>query len=408
MPRIPSRYSPQRLTISALSRLAPHAIERFSPAIPAPDTGPEGVRLLALTLAECRDPQRLAQWQALALSAAQPNPFVESWFTLPSLEAFDPDGTVRVLWLEVAGQVAGIMPVRHYPSYYGYPLPHLRNWVHDNAFCGQPLVVPGMATLFWRGVLGWCDARPGKALFLHLTQMPLEGEIHHALKDVLATQHRPAATVQQAERAMLTGTLAPEAYLEASLTGKKRKELRRQYRRLEELGALAITRTARPDAVATWAGQFMALEDTGWKGAAGSALARDAAKRAWFPQVLTAAAEAGRLECLSLTLDGQPLAMLVNFLTAPGCYSFKTAFDEQFARFSPGVLLQVENMDLLERADIAWSDSCAAPDHLMIDHLWRERRTIASHSIAIGGSARRTLFKLLARRETGTWPGGIT
>jgi len=398
--------SGQRLTRD-VSRLAPHSIERLLPAISGPASGPATLRLHALTLAQCQHPQRLAQWQALTLSADQPNPFAESWFTLPSLTAFDPQGLVRVLWLEVDGQLAGLLPVRPCSSYYGYPLPHLRNWVHDNAFCGQPLVAPGMTALFWREVLGWCDSHAGPSLFLHLTQMPLDGEIHHALKQHLADDRRPAATVQLAERAMLAAETDAATYLDQSLTGKKRKELRRQQRRLEELGVVAFTRTADPAQVDGWAADFLALEERGWKGTAGSALAREPAKRAWFTAMLAAAAQAGRLECLSLTLAGRPIAMLANFITPPGCYSFKTAFDEDYARFSPGVLLQVENLDLLGRTDIAWADSCAVPDHLMIDHLWRERRPMASHSIAIGGTARRALFTLLSRFENGRRAGGL-
>ena len=60
--------------------------------------------------------------------------------------------------------------------------------------------------------------------------------------------------------------------------------------------------------------------------------------------------------------------MLATFLTPPGAFSFKTTFDEAFARFSPGVLLQRENLELLARPSIEWTDSCADMDHPMIDH----------------------------------------
>ena len=66
------------------------------------------------------------------------------------------------------------------------------------------------------------------------------------------------------------------------------------------------------------------------------------------------------------------------------------------------MLLQRENLDLLARDDIAWADSCAAEDHPMIDHFWRERRVVARHNIAIGGKARRLLFRALAARESGS------
>ena len=92
--------------------------------------------------------------------------------------------------------------------------------------------------------------------------------------------------------------------------------------------------------------------------------------------------------------------MLANFITPPGAFSFKTTFDERFARFSPGVLLQRENLDLLARGDIDWCDSCAAADHPMIERIWREKRAMVRVNVAIGGRLRRTLFRQMLRSET--------
>lgn len=365
------------------------------------------VRLVLQPWSECDTPGHRAAWDDLAACAAEPNPFYESWFLLPSLRALDPQGSVSLAWLEVDGRLAGLLPLKRYNSYYGYPLPHLRGWVHDNMFCGLPLVAAGMEAVFWRELLAHCDAQAGRALFLHLLHMPTEGALHTTLKGLLVGERRKAGSVQVEERAMLASRLSPEAYLEASLAGKKRKELRRQQRRLEEMGALAITRACAPPDVTAWADRFLELEQRGWKGTAGSAIACDAANAAWFRAALLAGAQAGRVECLSLEQNGQPLAMLATFLTPPGAYSFKTAFAEDFARFSPGVLLQIENLAILDRAEIAWTDSCAAADHLMIDHFWRERRRVARHSIAIGGPARQALFGLLLRHEIGHAPGGL-
>jgi hypothetical protein len=99
--------------------------------------------------------------------------------------------------------------------------------------------------------------------------------------------------------------------------------------------------------------------------------------------------------------------MLANFVTPPGACAFKTAFDERYARFSPGVLLQLENLALLDREDIEWCDSCAAPDHPMIDGLWTERRAIGRFSVAIGGRARRAAFDRIVTAELGRSPKGV-
>ena len=80
---------------------------------------------------------------------------------------------------------------------------------------------------------------------------------------------------------------------------------------------------------------------------------------------------------LGLFLDGRPIALKCNFLSGPGGFTFKIAYDESLAKFSPGVLLELDNLeDVHRRPEIRWMDSCAMPGHFMIGRLWRERRTL--------------------------------
>lgn len=349
----------------------------------------------------------IARWDALADAASEPNPFHESWYLLPALRAHGNGRKTGILLLEADGIPLGLMPVTWSLSYYGHPLPNMRNWVHANCFLGAPLVAAGAELVFWRKLLDWADTNARHALFLHLACIPLASHLHQALTDVLRDQGRPAALVHHEERAMLASALTPDAYLEQALTGKKRKELRRQHKRLSELGALRVRRERDSAGLAEWTSRFLELERSGWKGNAGSAMACANDTRDLFRNALAGAAARGKLERLSLELDGTPIAMLASFLTPPGVFSYKTAFDESYPRFSPGVLLQRENLALLEDDRIVWCDSCASPDHPMIDHLWRERRTVGRISIGIGGPARRALFRQIARLETGRPAGRI-
>jgi CelD/BcsL family acetyltransferase involved in cellulose biosynthesis len=339
-------------------------------------------------------------WDVLTLQAAEPNPFCESWFVLPAAQALDPGKAIQLLRFESSGRLAGLVPVTRQRRYYGRPIPHLATWVHDNCFLGAPLVAAGDERAFWIALLDWADRHAGSALFLHLRRMPLTGPVLGALQEVLQETGRQSALVQHEERALLASSLDAEAYFEASLTAKKRKELRRQHARLAELGTLSVERLRNEDGLGAWIDEFLALELAGWKGQAGSALASENATARHFAACLHGAAQCGRLERLALRLDGRAIAMLVNFLTPPGAYAFKTTFDESYARFSPGVLLQRENLALLDDGTIAWADSCAAADHPMIERIWRERRAIGSLSIAIGGAVRRGTFRLLASLET--------
>jgi len=381
-------------------------MRRESGAAPVRDAAlPSSARLTAWQGFDSAE-ARLA-WDALAQCASEPNPFHESWYLLPALRALDPQGSVAILRFDHDGELAGLLPLRRETRYYGWPIPHWCNWVHGNCFLGAPLVAKGLEREFWGALLRWQDAHCGAGLFLHLSQLPLDGPLHTALQAVLAVQGRSAALVHEEERAMLSSPLGAQDYFEASLSGKKRKELRRQHARLGELGDLTFERRDDDYRLGRWIDDFLALEHSGWKGAAGSALASHHATTQMFREALSAAASRGRLERLTLSLDDEPIAMLANFITPPGSFSYKTAFDERYARFSPGVLLQRENLALLDRPGIDWCDSCAAADHPMIDHIWRERRRVGRISLAIGGALRRALFGQLVRAELGRNPKGI-
>lgn len=352
-------------------------------------------------------PEGRAAWEALAARAGTPNPFFEPWYLLPGLARFDPLGRVQIAALHYAGTPEALVPLQRARRYGRHPLPHLAVWLHANAFLGAPLVAEGAEEAFWEALLDWADRHAGTAAFLHAAALPLDTALAEALLAVGARQRRQVALVHREERAMLASPLAPAAYLEQALPGKKRKELRRQQARLAEQGELRVVRRQDTSGVGLWIETFLALEALGWKGAAGSALACAGETAGLFRESMAAAAARGCLERLSLELDGRPIAMLATLISPPGAFSYKTAFDERYARFSPGVLLQLENLALLERPGVRWADSCAAPDHPMIDSLWRERRGIGRFSIAIGGAARRALFGRIASYELSRNPQGL-
>ena len=343
-----------------------------------------------------------AQWRALAANASEPNPFAEEWFVSASLAACDPNGSVRLFAFYDGGRLRGVMPLEFATSYYGYPLPHLSGWRHDNSFCGLPLVETGFEQTFWDAVLDWAITNTTIQCFLHIEQLPADGPIFTALRKVARSRGDPAAIVHRQQRAMLHSSDTAENYFAAALSGKKRKELRRQYNRLSDLGTVAISRQTDTANLSGWTSQFLVMEKAGWKGLEGSSLACDPTTETLFCRALEGAAGAGRLERLTLSLDDRPIAMLVNFRTPPGAFSFKTTFDETYARFSPGVLLQRENLAVLDDPAIDWTDSCAAADHPMIERIWREKRELVSVSIGIGGSLRKAAFRQLIRAESGT------
>lgn len=342
---------------------------------------------------------RIGRWDALAQWAVEPNPFYESWYLLPSLRALDPQYRVELLCLEVEGQLAGLMPLRRNSRYYGHLLPNLGNWVHENCFLGLPLVSVGCERLFWRKLLAWADRHARQALFLHFREVPLRGPLYNALNEVMEEQLRPGRVVMREERAMLESPLDPEAYRDSVCSAKKRKSLGRRLRKLQDLGDVRFVWDWDDRELDQWIADFLKLEASGWKGSAGSAIACASATRKLFEQALTGAAQDGKLVRLSLELGGRPIAMLSNFVSKPASFGYKTAFDEDYAAYSPGVLMEYEYLETLSCRGIDWCDSCAAEGHSVMDWLWNARRPVGRLSIAIGGPTRRALFKRILQHE---------
>jgi CelD/BcsL family acetyltransferase involved in cellulose biosynthesis len=344
----------------------------------------------------------IAAWDALSDGAVEANPFYESWFLLPSLQQFDAAGNTKLacVWADSDRRdLIGLMPILMGRSYGRWPVPHISNWLHHNAFLGTPLVKADAEKAFWRALLPTLDSSAAYRLFFHANGLRADGALSHALRDVAATQCRKFGQVHSMERALLLPGQSPDAYYEQHVRAKKRKELRRQKNRLAEIGVLSFERQSDMQGLPEWVDAFLHLEQAGWKGLASSAMNSDIATKTLFADALVGAAEKGKLERLTLRLDGRAIAMLANFHTKGGSFSFKTTFDESLSKYSPGVLLQIENLELLHRDGFSYCDSCAAQDHPMIDSIWGDRVAIGRYSVAIGGPVRRFAFGKLLQAE---------
>ena len=333
-------------------------------------------------------------WTELAGRAAEPNAFAEHWFVAAALKTVAPDRDLRLVEVRRGSRLIGLIIVEVATGYARLPVRIVRNWCHDQAFLGTPLVAAGEERAFWAAAVAALDAADWAPNLLHLRRLAEGGAVHRGLAG--------AAVVHRRHRAFLASDLDPQAYYEQAVRAKKRKELRRQRNRLAELGRLESRLLDDRAELAGWCDAFLALEQAGWKGRVGTALAAAPAAERFFREALARAWDAGRLQFRRLDLDGRPIAMLINFLCAPGSFSFKTAFDESYAQYSPGVLIQLDNLAILDDQAIAWMDSCAAQDHPMIDSLWTERRSIVRATVRLKGARRAAVWALCRALELGS------
>ncbi len=345
-----------------------------------------------------RDPARLHDyvplWEDLAHHALEPNVFYEPWMLLPAVRAFgEEEELFFALVLERGGQdpeasLLGFFPLHRRRHYRRMPVPMLGLWRHRHCFLCTPLVRAGRARECLAAFLGWLE-REAPAPMIEWGWISAEGPFQLALSRALAEAGRPVFEAERHTRGLLRRRAGAEAYLAEALTGQSRKELRRQERRLAELAELRYQACGSAAEAPRWIEQFVALEASGWKGQRGSALGSSPAALDFFCSAAGEAGRRGRLEMLGLFLSGRPIALKCNFVAQGGAFAFKIAYDEAFRRYSPGMLLELENIRRFHAQGAApgaaeWMDSCAEPDHFMVNRLWLDRRAMLTTITATG------------------------
>lgn len=324
-------------------------------------------------------PADLDAWRDLAARAAEPNAFFDPAFLVPALRHL-PRERVRLLAVADGRDWVAALPVQPQLRRRRLPLPARATWRHLYGYLGTPLLAEGLER---PAALTLVDALRARTGLVTLDLVRSDGPVVAALDAALAEHDLASVVTELRDRAALVRRPAND-YVETTLKIKRRRELKRLRKQLTEvLGAEPVTvdRAGDPEAV----DRFLQLEASGWKGRAGTALAT-ARDGDFFRGICAAFAAEGRLQLLAYGTPERTVAMKCNLLAQDGVFCLKIAHDEELAKYSPGVQLEVENVDVFHgRPELAWMDSCADPDNQMINRLWPDRRSLVSRTYARGG-----------------------
>jgi CelD/BcsL family acetyltransferase involved in cellulose biosynthesis len=319
-----------------------------------------------------------AEWRDLAARAVEPNVFYGPDFLTAAAPVFGKDaGTVLVR--TTGGRLVGLFPAR-IDRWRGA----LTGWTHPFAPLGTPLVDRGEPEAVIAAWLNHLRSDPAIPARLLLPLVPEQGVFARALDAALAERKSRSAMFGHHERAVLAPGRERQGYLDRTLSAGKRKELRRQRRRLEEIAPVTFRTAARPDDMAEALKDFLVLEASGWKGLAGTAIVNDPAVKNFVQQAVAGLAAEGQAQIDRLFLNGTAIAATITLTSGDTAWCWKIAYNEGLSRFSPGVQLVCDLTDSLLAAPQPSSvDSCATPDHPMIGHLWREKLALSDRLIAL-------------------------
>ena len=167
-------------------------------------------------------------------------------------------------------------------------------------------------------------------------------------------------------------------------SGERRKKLRQSWKRMSAIGVTTIVINTEPPAVSAAVERFLQLEFKSWKGAAGTAVLCREEDANFVRRMIVNLAEQGQANVQELQIDGQTIAVQILLLSGSMAYTWKTTFDETYAKFSPGVaLIDKLTEHLFATTTITGIDSCSVENSFMAQ-IWSGRRAMADVLVAVG------------------------
>jgi CelD/BcsL family acetyltransferase involved in cellulose biosynthesis len=177
---------------------------------------------------------------------------------------------------------------------------------------------------------------------------PAIAAIKHTCRGRAVVVERPAANCPYI-------TLdASWAQAEQHLNSGRRSDLRRAARKAEQLGAVTTEIIApAADDIDRLFDEAVAIEARSWKGEAGTALAHDPRRAAFYRQYAHAAGAAGVLRMCFLRIAGKGVAMQMAIQQGGAFWLLKVGYHAEFAPCSPGLLLMRDTINHAARSGLA-------------------------------------------------------
>ncbi|MBX9757241.1 MAG: GNAT family N-acetyltransferase [Beijerinckiaceae bacterium] len=316
-----------------------------------------------------------AEWEELSRNCLDPNPFFEPAFALSLAQHSPPERRPRFLVIRQT------RPEQRLIGLFVLDRSGPVSWNSPFVALGSPLLRRGSTSAALDAANDWLRAHaPGSAGFFH-TRMDARGPtcraiLSHALRNNLPMQEfdrRSRAAMQRDDKGVMQ-----------EVAGKRRKELGRLLRRLQDKGEVAFSTASSIGDVRNSMEVFLALEGGGWKGERGTALVCNPVLATFTRAATRRLAGLSKCRVETMSLNGEPIAMGVVLVSQDHAAFWKIAFDERYAAYSPGAQLTLAMARAFAQdQSISLVDSCAMPDHPMIDHLWSGRREIID--VLVGG-----------------------
>jgi CelD/BcsL family acetyltransferase involved in cellulose biosynthesis len=323
-----------------------------------------------------------ASWTDLIARALEPNVFLEPSFAIPLFLHCGGGKSVRFLltWAQAEAnsphRLIGLLPVS-FPN--RFLSCFARSPAHPLAPLGTPLFDSERGSDALRHMMQWFrEYHPGVRGFI-FSLIPKDGRFFTILQRQAEASEDKLRVFREHKRAILSKAIGSDGFPKRFISTKRRNNYRQQRRQLNRNGDVTYRTITSAAEIRSAAEAFLSLEFKGWKGLRRTALLAMSSETTFFRAMTRLMALESKCHIHTLDLGDKPIAMGVILESGNTNFYWKTTYDEQFARFSPGVQLTLElTQTQLTTPSVALTDSCAISNHPMIDHIWREHITMAN------------------------------
>jgi hypothetical protein len=249
---------------------------------------------------------------------------------------------------------------------------------YNYAFLSSPVIDPAFIGDVIAAFFAAIEKNPALPNVVNLQSLNAESPDHDAIIKALAARGGEQLRLSENARPFVTREFGVKR------SGSTRKKLRQDWNRLSTLGAVDIVNERAPGAVREAFEVFLALEADSWKGAQGTALLCDEKDAVFVRRLVSGLAEQGNASVALLRVDGSAIAAQVLMYCGTMAYTWKTAFNSDYAKYSPGALLiDKVTEEIFATPGIDAIDSCSAEGSFMAQ-LWTARRNMVDLLIDVG------------------------
>ncbi len=346
-----------------------------------------------VTVSICSPELDIAEHWAALIARAPANVFMHPAALKAAHATGFADIHMLLAWAQSGERLVGVWALQRthitplWPSFLAAP-------PYNYSFLSNPVIDPDFTN---EAVAAFFDAiERDRSLpkVIRLRYLDGSAETYPAIIDALAARGAQALKLSERERPYVTKDFGLKK------SGSTRKKLRQDWNRLSALGAVDIVNDRARAAVQDAFETYLAMEAASWKGSRGTALLCDEEDATFARRLISDLAAGENASVALLRVDGRAIAAQVLLYCGTTAYTWKTAFDVEFSKFSPGALL-VDKMteQLFAEAGIEAIESCS-PEGGFMNQIWDGRRTSVDMLADVG--ARKSLgFRAVVASERG-------